>query len=84
MGDKWSCEQSQNGINSDFQVKFDLEDQGQSTPKPTGILTILKCIYGQNLMILTWRGEKLLCNQAQDEVNFKFQVKFDLDGQSLG
>ena len=33
MGEKLSCEQAQNGINLDFQVKFDLEDQGQSTPK---------------------------------------------------
>ena len=32
-GDKLSCGQAQNGINLDFEVKFDLEGQGQSTPK---------------------------------------------------
>ena len=52
-GDKISREQAQNGINLDFQVKFDLEDQGQSSPKTTGIVTALRYISGPNLVILT-------------------------------
>ena len=31
-GDLW-CGQAQNGVNLAFQVKFDLEGQGQSTPQ---------------------------------------------------
>ena len=52
-GDKLLYRQTQNGINWDLQVKFDLEDQGQSTPKTTGFLTVLRCISGPNLVILT-------------------------------
>ena len=31
--------QAQNGVNFDFEVKFDLEGQGQSPPKTIGFLT---------------------------------------------
>ena len=31
--------QAQTGVNFDFEVKFDLEGHGQSTPKTIGILT---------------------------------------------
>ena len=73
--------QAQNGINLDLQVKFDIEDHGQSTPKTIGFLTVLRCISGPNLVILTEASEKLSCGQAQNEVKFDFQVKFDLVGQ---
>ena len=36
----------------DFEVKFDLEGQGQSPPKTIGILTKVFYIYGPNLAIL--------------------------------
>ena len=39
MNDEFSHGQAQNGVNFDFKVKFDLEDQGQSPPKTIGILT---------------------------------------------
>ena len=32
-GDELSHGQAQNGVNFDFEVKFDLEEQGQSPPK---------------------------------------------------
>ena len=32
-GDELSHGQTQKGVNFDFEVKFDLEGQGQSTPK---------------------------------------------------
>ena len=78
-GDKLLYGQAQNGINLDLQVKFDIEDQGQSTTKTIGFLTVLRCISGPNLVILT--SEKLSCGQAQNEVKFDFKVKFDLEGQ---
>ena len=51
--DKLWCQQALIGINLDFQVKFDLEDQSQSIPKTLGILIVLTCISGPNLVILT-------------------------------
>ena len=50
-GELWH-EQAQNGVNFDFEVKFDLEGQGQSPPKTIGILTKVFDIYGLNLVIL--------------------------------
>ena len=32
-GDELSCQQAQNWVTFDFEVKFDLEGQGQSPPK---------------------------------------------------
>ena len=32
-GDELSCRQARNGVNFDFEVKFDLEGQGQSPPQ---------------------------------------------------
>ena len=32
-------------------------------------------------MILPWTGEELSCGQAQNGVNFDFEVKFALEGQ---
>ena len=43
---------SSNGVNFDFEVKFDLEGRGQSPPKTIGILTKAFYIYGPNLKIL--------------------------------
>ena len=40
--------QTQNGVNFDFEVKFDLEGQGQSPPKTIGILT--KIFYTYDLI----------------------------------
>ena len=53
MGDELWSGQAQNGINSDFEVKFDLEGQGQlPPPKTIGTLTKVFCIFGPNLAIL--------------------------------
>ena len=60
-------------------VKFDMSIQ--STPQTTGILTKLFCTSGPNLVVLAWTGEELLRRQAQNGVNFDFEVKFDLEGQ---
>ena len=65
-GDELSHGQAQNGVNFDFEVKFDLEGQGQSLPKTIGILTKVFYIYGPNLVILAERGEELSRGQARD------------------
>ena len=65
-----------------FQVKFDLEGQGQLPPKTIEILTKLFCTSGPNLVILAWIGNELWCGNTQNGVNSDFGVKFDLEGQS--
>ena len=64
-----------------FKIENKSEYQNQSSPKLTGILTVLRCIIGPNLVILTWTTDELWCGQAQNEVKFEFQVKFDLESQ---
>ena len=63
-GDESSRRQAQNGVNFDFEVKFDLEGQGQSLPKTIGILTKVFYTYGPNLVILAWMGDELSRGQA--------------------
>ena len=65
-GDELSHGQAQNGVNFDFEVKFDLEGQGQSPPKTIGILTKVFYIYGPNLVILAETGHELSRGQARD------------------
>ena len=57
--------QAQSGINLVLQVKFDLEDQGQSTPQTIGILTVLRCIVGPNVVILTETVTKLSADKLK-------------------
>ena len=64
-GDELSCRQAQNGVTFDFEVKFDLEGQGQSPPKTIGILTKVFYIYGPNLVILAETGHELSRGQAK-------------------
>ena len=48
--------------------------------KSLGTLTVLRCIFGPNLVILTSIGGDLLFGQAQNGINFYFWVPFDLQG----
>ena len=43
---------------------------------------MLGCFFGPNLVILVWTADELCGGQAQNEVKFDFQIKFDLEGQS--
>ena len=43
---------------------------------------MLRCIFGQNLEILTSIGGDLSCGKAQNEVNFDFWVQFDMEFHS--
>ena len=65
-GDKLWCGHAQNGVNFDFEVKFDLEGQGQSPSKPIGILTNVFYTYSPNLVILAETGDELSRGQARD------------------
>ena len=63
-GDELSRGQTQNNINFDFEVKFDIEVQSKSPPKTIGILTKVFYTYGPNLVILAWTGDELSRGQA--------------------
>ena len=63
-GDELSHGQAQNGVHFDFEVKFDLEGQGQSPPKTIGTLTKVFYTYGPNLVILARTGDELSRGQA--------------------
>ena len=69
------------GRKTGFKIENEFEDQDQSIPKFTGIITELWCIFGKNLEILTSTGGEWSCGQAQTSVSFDFQVKFDLEGR---
>ena len=62
-------------------VHQNLTYQARSTPKIIGILTKVFCTSGPNLVILAWTGDELSRGQAQNGVNFDFEVKFDLEDQ---
>ena len=66
MGDELWCGQSQNGVNFDFQVKFDHESQGRLPLKTIGTLTKVFYTYGPNLVILAQTGDELSCGQSRD------------------
>ena len=78
-GDELSPGRAQNGVNFDFEVKFDLEGQGQSLPKTIGILTKVFHTYGPNLVILAWTGEELLLEQA---IAYRTHGRTDTDRQT--
>ena len=65
-----------------FENKLNLTCQDQSTTKTTGILTNVFSTSGPNLVALAWTGDELSRGQAQNGVNFDFEVKFDLEGRS--
>ena len=64
MGDELSRGKAHNWVNFDFDIKFDLEGQGQSPPKTIGMLTKVFYIYGTNLVILAWTCDELSRGQA--------------------
>ena len=64
-----------------FEIKNEIEGQGQSSPKFSGILKSLRCIIGPNLEILSWIGAEWWHGQAQNMAFFYFEVKFDLEVQ---
>ena len=66
---------------SGFEITNWIEDQFQSSPQLVGIWTVLRCIFVPNLKIVTSIGRELWHGQAQNGVNFDFEVKFDIEGQ---
>ena len=65
----------------DFENKLNLTGHAQSTPKTTGILNKVFITSGSNLVAVAWTGDELSRGQAQNGVNFDFEVQFDLEGQ---
>ena len=65
----------------DFENKLNLTCQAQSTPKTVGILTKVFCTSGPNFVVLAWTGDELSHAQAQNGVNFDFEVKYDFEDQ---
>ena len=47
-------------------VQFRYKGMVHQAPKFIGILTVLRCIFGPNLEILTSISDELLCGQAQN------------------
>ena len=41
-----------------FKIENESEDQNQSSQKLVGILTVLRCIFGPNLVILAWMADE--------------------------
>ena len=64
-----------------FKIESNWTCQTQSTPNMICILTKVFCTSGPNLVILAWTDDELSPGQAQNEVNFDFEVKFDFEGQ---
>ena len=56
--------QAQNGVNFDFDLKFDLEGQGWLPLKTIGTLSKVFCIFGINLVILAWTSVELSRGQT--------------------
>ena len=65
----------------DSENMLNLTCQAQSTPKTIEILTKVFCTSGPNLVVLARMDDELSHRQAQNGVNFDFEVKFDLEGQ---
>ena len=65
----------------DFDNKLNLTCQAQWTPKTIKILTKVFYTSDSNLVVLAQTGDELSHGQAQNGVNFDFEVKFDLEGQ---
>ena len=63
----------------DFENNLHLTCQVQSIPKTLEILTKVFCTSSPNLVVLPWTGDELSLGQAQNGVNFDFEVKFDLE-----
>ena len=66
MGGELWCGQAHNGVNLDFQDKFDLEGQGRSVHKTIGTLTKVFYIFCPNLVVLAGTGSELSHGQASD------------------
>ena len=69
----------ENGVT--FTIKNEIEAECLSCRQSTGIVAVVKCISGSNLIILALKGDKLSCGQALNGERFNFQVKFDLEVQ---
>ena len=84
MGDELLCGQAQHGVNFDFEVKFDLEGQGQSRHKTIGILTKVLYTYGLNLVILGWTDDEFSRRQSWWRTDGRRQWQYSEANTGLG
>ena len=66
------------GRNSGFKIENEIKDQGQSIPKSTGNLAVLRCIFGQNLDFLNSIGGMWSHGQHKVVLFFYFKLNFTL------
>ena len=52
-----------------FKIENEYEDHNQSNPKLIGILTVLSCIVGPNLVILAWTADEM--SYGADRLNMR-------------
>ena len=64
-GELWHA-QAQNWVNFDFGVQFDLEGHDQSSHKTIGLLTKVFYISGPNLVLMSYRTDKLVIDGHTD------------------
>ena len=83
-GDELLRGQAQNGVNFYFEVKFDLEGQGQSRHKTTGIFNKVSYTYGPNLVILAWTGVELSRGQTWWRMDGRRQRQYPEANTGLG
>ena len=56
---------NQFGSKIGFKIENESEDQNQSSPKLIGILTVPRCIFGQNLVILAWMVDVMVLTNSK-------------------
>ena len=61
------------GRKTGFKIENEMEDQDQSIPMSTGILTQVFCTFGLHLVTLAWTGDELSCREAQNGTTFDFE-----------
>ena len=61
-----------------FEIRNEIEGQGQSSPKFSGILRVLRCIIGPNLEILSWIGGEWWHGQSQNMAVFTLKLNLTL------
>ena len=76
----WWLYISSSGETRKFDFLSEIEGQGQLLPKTIGNLTKVFCTSGPNLVVLASKGDELPQEQAQNGIDFDFEVTFDLEG----
>ena len=74
MSHKYFKDAKNDANKQDFEIKLNLTYRAWSPLKIIEILTKVFCTFGPNLVILAWTDDELSREQAQNGVNFDFEV----------